>query len=76
MDSRYAGPRYNTSGGQGAHARAFSTLGLDLAKDFTTFESLGNVGSVSCPITLVRAMEAGAYMQGQKAALLGIGSGE
>jgi 3-oxoacyl-[acyl-carrier-protein] synthase-3 len=59
-----------------AHTRElFNALGLDLAKDFTTFETLGNVGSVSCPITLVRAMEAGAYKQGQKAALLGIGSG-
>ncbi|MGJ8649910.1 MAG: 3-oxoacyl-ACP synthase III [Opitutaceae bacterium] len=59
-----------------AHTRElFSALGLDLAKDFTTFETLGNVGSVSCPITLARAMEAGAYGPGQKAALLGIGSG-
>ncbi|WP_269526848.1 3-oxoacyl-ACP synthase III [Coraliomargarita parva] len=59
-----------------AHTRElFNALGLDLAKDFTTFETLGNVGSVSCPITLARAMEDGAYRPGQKAALLGIGSG-
>ncbi len=59
-----------------AHTRElFGALGLDLRKDFTTFETLGNVGSVSCPITLARAMEAGAYGPGQKAALLGIGSG-
>lgn len=59
-----------------AHTRElFGALGLDLAKDFTTFETLGNVGSVSCPITLARAMEAGAYGPGQRAALLGIGSG-
>jgi 3-oxoacyl-[acyl-carrier-protein] synthase-3 len=59
-----------------AHTRElFSALGLDLAKDFTTFERLGNVGSVSCPITLAHAIEAGAYRPGQKAALLGIGSG-
>ncbi|MEN8862927.1 MAG: 3-oxoacyl-ACP synthase III [Lentimonas sp.] len=59
-----------------AHSRElFGALGLDLAKDFTTFESLGNIGSVSCPITLARAMEAGAFGPGQKAALLGIGSG-
>lgn len=59
-----------------AHTRElFSALGLDLEKDYTTFETLGNVGSVSCPITLARAMEDGAYAPGQKAALLGIGSG-
>lgn len=59
-----------------AHSRElFKALGFDLAKDYTTFETLGNVGSVSCPITLARAIEAGALGAGQKAALLGIGSG-
>jgi 3-oxoacyl-[acyl-carrier-protein] synthase-3 len=59
-----------------AHSRElFKALGLDLEKDFTTFETLGNVGSVSCPITLATAMEQGVYISGQKAALLGIGSG-
>ncbi len=59
-----------------AHTRKlFDTLGLDLKKDYTTFETLGNVGSVSCPITLARAIEKGAFVAGQKTALLGIGSG-
>lgn len=59
-----------------AHSRElFKALGLDLGKDFTTFETLGNVGSVSCPITLARAMEAEVYQPGMRAALLGIGSG-
>jgi 3-oxoacyl-[acyl-carrier-protein] synthase-3 len=59
-----------------AHTRElFSALGLEQAKDFTTFETLGNVGSVSCPITLAYAINAGAYQPGQRAALLGIGSG-
>ncbi|MGB0259417.1 MAG: 3-oxoacyl-ACP synthase III [Coraliomargarita sp.] len=59
-----------------AHTRElFSALDLDLEKDYATFETLGNVGSVSCPITLARAIEEGAYGPGQKAALLGIGSG-
>lgn len=59
-----------------AHTRElFKALNLDLTKDFSTFETLGNVGSVSCPITLAMAMEAGAYSVGQRAALLGIGSG-
>lgn len=59
-----------------AHTRElFKALDLDLKKDFSTFETLGNVGSVSCPITLAKAMEEGAYGVGQRAALLGIGSG-
>jgi 3-oxoacyl-[acyl-carrier-protein] synthase-3 len=59
-----------------AHTRAlFDALGLDGKKDFSSFESLGNIGSVSCPLTLAKAMEAGAYLPGEKAALLGIGSG-
>ncbi len=59
-----------------AHTRAlFEALGLAAEQDFSTFETLGNIGSVSCPLTLARAMEAGAYGPGQKAALLGIGSG-
>jgi 3-oxoacyl-[acyl-carrier-protein] synthase-3 len=59
-----------------AHSRElFKALQLDLGKDFTSYETLGNVGSVSCPITLARAMEAGAFAKGDKAALLGIGSG-
>lgn len=59
-----------------AHSRAlFEALGLPPEKNFSTFETLGNVGSVSCPITLAIAMEQGAYVPGQKAALMGIGSG-
>jgi|TARA_B110000037_G_scaffold212998_2_gene266673 3-oxoacyl-[acyl-carrier-protein] synthase-3 len=50
-------------------------LGLDPAKDFTTYEHLGNVGSVSLPITLAEAVRAGAVKTGDKIALLGIGSG-
>jgi 3-oxoacyl-[acyl-carrier-protein] synthase-3 len=59
-----------------AHTRElFRALGIGLEKDFGTFETLGNVGSVSCPITLAMAMEEGAFQPGQQAALLGIGSG-
>ncbi|CAI8337080.1 MAG: 3-oxoacyl-[acyl-carrier-protein] synthase 3 [Opitutia bacterium UBA7350] len=59
-----------------AHTRAlFEALGLEIEKDFSTFENLGNIGSVSCPLTLASAIEAAAYAPGQKAALLGIGSG-
>lgn len=59
-----------------AHTRAlFEALELDLKKDYGTFEFLGNVGSVSCPITLAHAIESERFKPGQKAALLGIGSG-
>lgn len=59
-----------------AHTRAlFEALGLDLKKDYSTFEFLGNVGSVSCPITLAHAMQAGVFKPSECAALLGIGSG-
>lgn len=58
------------------HQRAlFEALGLPLEKDFSTFEQWGNVGSVSLPLTLAKARETGALTCGDKAALLGIGSG-
>lgn len=59
-----------------AHARLlFERLGLDQQKNFQTLAALGNVGSVSAPITMAMAIEQAAFKQGQKAALLGIGSG-
>lgn len=50
-------------------------LGIDVAKDYSSFSHFGNIGSVSVPLTLARAMETGAFAPGQQAALLGIGSG-
>jgi 3-oxoacyl-[acyl-carrier-protein] synthase-3 len=59
-----------------AHRRKlYETLGLDLAKDFSTFETLGNTGSVALPATLAAAIDAGAVAEGDRVALLGIGSG-
>ena len=59
-----------------AHARLLmETLGLDPARNFETLGSLGNVGSVSAPITLAMAVEEGKILPGDRAALLGIGSG-
>jgi 3-oxoacyl-[acyl-carrier-protein] synthase-3 len=51
------------------------TLGLDAQRDFTTYQTLGNTGSVALPITLAKALEAGHLKPGDRAALLGIGSG-
>ncbi len=55
--------------------RLYETVGLDPARDFSTFETLGNTGSVALPATLARAVEQGAVKPGDKVALLGIGSG-
>lgn len=55
--------------------KLYEALGLDLAKDFSTFETLGNTGSVALPATLARAVEAGAIRNGNRVGLLGIGSG-
>jgi 3-oxoacyl-[acyl-carrier-protein] synthase-3 len=59
-----------------AHAKLlFERLQLQPEKNFETLATLGNVGSVSAPITMAMAMEQGAFRPGQKGALLGIGSG-
>ncbi len=59
-----------------AHASAlFNTLNLDQNLNFETLPILGNVGSVSAPITMAMAVENKKITSGQKAALLGIGSG-
>jgi len=55
--------------------KLYEALGLDLAKDFSTFETLGNTGSVALPATLAAAVEANAIRPGDQVALLGIGSG-
>jgi acyl-CoA:acyl-CoA alkyltransferase len=53
----------------------FETLELDSEKDFPTLEFLGNTGSASLPTTLAIGEERGLLQPGDKAALLGIGSG-
>jgi 3-oxoacyl-[acyl-carrier-protein] synthase-3 len=59
-----------------AHRRKlYETLGLDLALDFSTFETLGNTGSVALPATLAAAVKANAIREGDRVGLLGIGSG-
>lgn len=59
-----------------AHRRKlYETLQMDVAKDFASVEFLGNTGSAALPATLALAAEQGALRAGQKAALLGIGSG-
>ncbi|MCO6437945.1 MAG: 3-oxoacyl-ACP synthase III [Phycisphaerae bacterium] len=55
--------------------RLYAALGLDGARDFSTFEFLGNVGSVSLPLTLAMGVERDPPATGTNVALLGIGSG-
>ena len=59
-----------------AHRRLLlETLQLEPERDFPTVGELGNVGSVSLPITFALAEEAGFIGPGQRVAMLGIGSG-
>lgn len=59
-----------------AHQSAIlKTLGIPLDKDFTTYEFLGNMGTVSLPLTLALAEEREILETGDRLALLGIGSG-
>ena len=53
----------------------FDILGLDHARDYTTVETLGNVGSVSLPATLALAARDEFIQPGHRVAMQGIGSG-
>jgi 3-oxoacyl-[acyl-carrier-protein] synthase-3 len=55
--------------------RLFRTLGLDKSKDFSTVEYLGNIGSVSLPITMAIGIDQGCLNPGDKVVMMGIGSG-
>lgn len=50
-------------------------LGVPLEKDFVTYEYLGNIGTVSLPITAAIAQERGFLQPGHRTAFCGIGSG-
>jgi len=59
-----------------AHRRALlSHLEIEVEKNFSTFEYLGNIGSASLPVTMAIGIDQGRLQSGQKAAMLGIGSG-
>lgn len=55
--------------------RILQALGLDPKKDFSTFETLGNVGSASLPLTMAMGVERDPPAAGANIGLLGIGSG-
>ncbi|MBL9038377.1 MAG: hypothetical protein JNG84_07685, partial [Archangium sp.] len=59
-----------------SHRReVLGTLGIDQQRDFSTFETLGNMGTVSVPLTAAMADEAGFLRSGDRVGFLGIGSG-
>ena len=59
-----------------AHRRLmYSSIEMDMAKDFSTLEYLGNAGSVSLPITMAIGLEKNPPVRTEKVAMLGIGSG-
>ena len=53
----------------------YETLSLEVEKDFSTLEYLGNTGAASLPATLTLGAERGLLKSGDLVALLGIGSG-
>ena len=50
-------------------------LGIDTRKEFSTFAHLGNIGTVSLPLTAAVAEERNFLRAGDRVGLLGIGSG-
>ena len=59
-----------------AHQRTIlESIAIDPAKDFSTFRYLGNIGTVSLPITAAIADERGFLQAGDRVGFLGIGSG-
>jgi 3-oxoacyl-[acyl-carrier-protein] synthase-3 len=51
------------------------TLGVDDGTDYPTLQTLGNIASVSAPISMAIGREAGFLEEGDKVCLLGVGSG-
>ncbi len=61
--------------GSGHRDTILATLGLDPAKEFFTYPYLGNMGTVSLPLTAALAEDRDFLQPGDKVAFLGIGSG-
>jgi 3-oxoacyl-[acyl-carrier-protein] synthase-3 len=61
--------------GAGHRESILRTLGIGRDKDYSTFEYLGNIGTVSLPLTAALAEERQFLKPGDRVGLLGIGSG-
>lgn len=66
---------YSHQVGTAHRDKLYESLGLDPLRDLSTFDFLGNVGSVSLPITFAMGVERDPPPAGEIIALLGIGSG-
>ena len=61
--------------GKGHRDQVLKTLGISPEKDFCTYPYLGNIGTVSLPLTAAIADERGFLNRGDRVGFLGIGSG-
>ncbi len=61
--------------GSGHQESILRSLGIPADRDFATYRSLGNIGTVSLPLTAALAEERGVLAPGMRVAFLGIGSG-
>lgn len=61
--------------GEGHRATILKELGISPDKDFSTFKHLGNIGTVSVPLTAAIAHQRQFLKPGDRVSFLGIGSG-
>lgn len=61
--------------GAAHRATVLQAIGIPLEDDFSTFAFLGNIGTVSLPITAAIGAERGFLAPGQRVGFFGIGSG-
>ena len=61
--------------GKGHREQVLKALGITIDKDYSTYAYLGNIGTVSLPITAALADERGFLNKGDRVGFLGIGSG-
>jgi 3-oxoacyl-[acyl-carrier-protein] synthase-3 len=61
--------------GAGHREAVLKTLGIPPEKDFSTYPYLGNIGTVSLPLTAALAEEREFLRPGHRVGFLGIGSG-
>jgi 3-oxoacyl-[acyl-carrier-protein] synthase-3 len=61
--------------GSGHQRSILDALGIAPEREFSTFETLGNIGTVSLPITAARAAEEDFISPGHRVGFLGIGTG-
>lgn len=60
---------------KGHRLSILKALGMPEARDYPTFQKLGNMGTVSLPLSAAMAEEDGFLLPGNKVGFLGIGSG-